>query len=60
MIRLFFYKNALEHLTLCYYEGGMISLFDEKGKSIKITQSELYDLFKSHFDKCVNNDSICG
>lgn len=52
MWRLFFYKGG-RHLTLCQYECGMITLFDDAGKSIKITQAELYEIFKSHFDKSV-------
>lgn len=52
MWRLFFYKGS-KHLTLCQYECGMITLFDDKGQSVKIKQEELYEIFRKHLDNAV-------
>ncbi len=40
-----------------YYEGGLMTLSDDTGVSIKITQSELYEPLRSFFDKHVNDKS---
>lgn len=56
MWRMFLMKGG-RHLTLCDYRSGMITLFDDEGKSIRVTEDELYDLFRNHLDKRIADKS---
>ncbi len=56
MISLTFSKTCDTTITLAYYQGGLITVHDEKGKSVKVTQKDLYEIFKNYLD---NSESDC-
>ncbi len=51
--QIIFYKDG-NHMTLCFYSGGLISLIDNAGHSVKVDDKEFYDLFKSYFDSVIS------
>lgn len=51
MIKISFPNSVEQVITLCYYQGGMITIHDEKGTAVKVTNKELYKMFKDYLDK---------
>ncbi len=53
MINLKFFKDG-HTMDLCFYQGGMITLFNEAGVSKQLTQEDVYEMLSAYFTARVN------